>query len=73
MPARVIYGSWRTKTGKNTRVAAALEVTTEFLLSETVASPGEAVIDEAFYRKYKNMHETTKKQIRKILASWNDE
>lgn len=58
---------------KVARIAVALKVTTEFLLSETVAAPGEEVIDEAFFRKYKTMPETTKKKIRKILDGWDDE
>lgn len=58
---------------KVARIAATLDVTSEFLLSETVAAPGEEVIDEAFFRKYKTMPEGTKKQIRKILDAWDDE
>lgn len=58
---------------KVARIATALEVTTEFLLSDSVAAPGEEVIDEAFFRKYKTMPEGTKKQIRKILDSWDEE
>ena len=58
---------------KVARIASALNVTSEFLLSETVTPPGEEVIDEAFFRKYKTMPETTKKKIRKILEGWDDE
>jgi transcriptional regulator with XRE-family HTH domain len=58
---------------KVARIAATLEVTTEFLLSDSVTTPGEEVIDEAFFRKYKTMPEVTKKQIRKILDSWDEE
>lgn len=58
---------------KMARIAATLEVTTEFLLIHSVATPGEEVIDEAFFRKYKTMPEGTKKQIRKILDSWDEE
>ena len=31
------------------------------------------VVDEAFFRKYKAMPESTKKQIRKILDAWDDD
>ena len=55
------------------KIAAVLEVTTEFLLSESTASPGDEVIDEAFFRKYKTMSEPDKKKIRKILDAWEDE
>ena len=58
---------------KVARIATALDVTTEFLLSDSVSSPDEQVIDEAFFRKYKTMPEPTKKQIRKILDAWDDE
>jgi transcriptional regulator with XRE-family HTH domain len=58
---------------KAARIAATLDVTTEFLLNDSVVSPGEEVIDQAFFRKYQNMPEGTKKQIRKILEGWEDE
>jgi transcriptional regulator with XRE-family HTH domain len=58
---------------KLARIAAVLDVTTEFLMSEVVATPDETVIDEAFFRKYKTMPEPTKKQIRKILDAWDEE
>jgi transcriptional regulator with XRE-family HTH domain len=58
---------------KVARIATALDVTTEFLLSDLVTTPDEQVIDEAFFRKYKTMPEPTKKQIRKILDAWDDE
>ena len=34
---------------KVARIAAVLEVTTEFLMNDSVATPGEEVIDEAFF------------------------
>ncbi|MFO1380083.1 MAG: helix-turn-helix transcriptional regulator [Chitinivorax sp.] len=58
---------------KLAKIAAALQVTTEFLLTESAATPDEAVLDEAFFRKYKNMSEPDKKKIRKILDAWEDE
>lgn len=58
---------------KIAKIAAELEVTTEFLLSGSVATPDETVIDEAFFRKYKRMSEFDKKKIRKILDAWEDE
>ena len=33
----------------------------------------EAVLDEAFFRKFKAMSEPDKKKIRKILDAWEDE
>jgi transcriptional regulator with XRE-family HTH domain len=58
---------------KVARIAAVLEVTTEFLLSEAVGGPDEAVIDEAFFRKYKRLPEPDKKRIRRILDAWEEE
>lgn len=58
---------------KAARIASTLDVTTEFLLNDSVVSPGEDVIDQAFFRKYQNMPEGTKKRIRKILEGWEDE
>ena len=55
------------------KIAAVLEVTTEFLLTESATTPDEEVLDEAFFRKYKNMSEPDKKKIRKILDACEDE
>jgi len=55
------------------KIAAVLEVTTEFLLNNTVETPTEQVIDEAFFRKYKKMPDDTKKRLRKILEAWDDD
>ncbi|MBS0599445.1 helix-turn-helix domain-containing protein [Zoogloea sp.] len=55
------------------KIASVLEVTTEFLLTESTTPPGEEVIDEAFFRKYKSMPEGTKKRLRKILDAWDDD
>lgn len=58
---------------KIAKIAAVLEVTTEFLLTESTTPPGEEVIDEAFFRKYKSMPDDTKKRLRKILDAWDDD
>lgn len=55
------------------KIASVLEVTTEFLLTESTTPPGEEVIDEAFFRKYKSMPQGTKKRLRKILDAWDDD
>ena len=54
-------------------IAAALEVTPEFLLSDAQAEPDDAVVDEAFYRKYKRMPPETKLRLRQILDAWDDQ
>ncbi len=58
---------------KVAKIASVLEVTSEFLMSESDASPDDAVIDEAFFRKYKSMPDETKKKLRQILDVWDDE
>lgn len=58
---------------KISRIAGVLEVTTEYLLNGTAESPDDAVIDEAFYRKYKSMPDATKKKIRRILEAWEED
>ena len=58
---------------KISKLAIALDVTTEFLLSASATTPDAEVVDEAFFRKYKALTEPEKKQIRKILDAWNDD
>lgn len=55
------------------KIATVLEVTTEYLLTISSTTPDEAVVDEAFFRKYKGMSEPDKKKIRKIIDAWEDE
>ena len=58
---------------KIVKLASALGVTTEFLLTNTAASPNEKVVDDTFFRKYQTMPKETKKKIRKILDAWDEE
>ena len=58
---------------KTAKIAAVLEVTAEFLLSDSVTTPDEEIADEAFFRKFKKLSEPDKKKIRKILDAWEDE
>jgi transcriptional regulator with XRE-family HTH domain len=54
-------------------IAAALGVTPEFLLEQEGAEADEAVLDEAFYRKYRRMPPDTKRRLRQILDAWDEE
>jgi len=54
-------------------IAAALGVTPEFLLEDTTPNADEAVLDEAFYRKYRSMPSDTKRRLRQILDAWDEE
>jgi transcriptional regulator with XRE-family HTH domain len=51
-------------------IAGALGVTPEFLLEDAQSEPEDAVLDEAFYRKYKSMPADTKRRLRQILDAW---
>ena len=42
---------------KVAKIASVLGVTTDYLVSQTVAAPGEDVLDEAFFREYQNLDE----------------
>ena len=56
------------------RIAAVLDVTSDYLLSTETSSPDQQVVDQAFFRKYQGMSEDTKKRLRQILDAWdNDE
>lgn len=54
-------------------IAKALGITTQFLLESTNKKPDENVIDEAFFRKYKELSENDKKKMRKLIDLWDDE
>lgn len=58
---------------KLTRIAHALEVTPAFLLDAMQTTPDEEVADKIFYRKYQAMPNETKRRLRKILDSFDDE
>lgn len=58
---------------KITKIAAALNVTTEFLLHDPNLAPDEVVADQAFFRKYQKMDIDTKNRLRKILDAWDDD
>ncbi len=55
------------------KIADALGVTTEFLMSDSMAAPDEKMEDKIFFRKYHKLSEPDKKKIRKILEAWEDE
>ena len=60
----------RPSADKITRIAAALDVTPDFLLTAPEATPGDAVADQAFFRKYQGMSDQDKKRLRQILDAW---
>jgi transcriptional regulator with XRE-family HTH domain len=58
---------------KLTRIAQALEVTPAFLLDAMQTRPDDAVADAAFFRKYQQMPDETKRRLRRILDSFNED
>ncbi len=55
---------------KLTRIAQALEVTTDYLLDES-AEPDEKVIREAFFRKFSKLEAGDKKRIEEMIDTWS--
>ena len=56
---------------KVARIAEALGVTGDFLIDSNETAPSDAVLDEAFYRQYKQLDDMTKERIRKMVDVWS--
>ena len=54
---------------KLTRIAQALEVTTDYLLDES-ADPDEKVVREAFFRKFSKLDPDDKKRVEEMIEAW---
>jgi transcriptional regulator with XRE-family HTH domain len=54
-------------------IAKALGVTPEFLLENTSPDADEAMLDQAFFRKYQRMPLETRRRLRRILDAWDEE
>ena len=64
----------RPSADKINKIAAALEVTPEYLLDERgELAPDEKVADEAFFRRYRQLEPDVKKKLRKIMDAFDDE
>ena len=55
---------------KIAKIAAALGVTAEYLVDPKESTPRPDVVDEAFFRKYRNMDPATKERIRQMVEVW---
>ena len=55
---------------KLTRIAQALEVTTDYLLDES-ADPDEKVVREAFFRKFSKLEPDDKKRVEEMIEAWS--
>lgn len=58
---------------KLSKIASELGVTIEYLLDEEESIKEEDAADASFYRKYKQMDETTKARIRRMVEVWGDD
>lgn len=54
---------------KLTRIAQALEVTTDYLLDDS-ATPNEEVLKEAFFRKFSKLDAEDQKKIEQMIDIW---
>jgi transcriptional regulator with XRE-family HTH domain len=55
---------------KVAKIASALGVTTDYLVSTTKAAPGKDVLDQAFFREYQGLDEPTKEKLRDLVKLW---
>lgn len=59
---------------KLVKISAALGLTTAFLLDSSAQSePDAGVLDEAFFRRYKELDSKKKEKVRKFLDMWDDD
>jgi transcriptional regulator with XRE-family HTH domain len=58
---------------KMEKIAAALDVTAQYLIDETMDSPTVSVSDEAFFRKYRALDAPTKEKLEQILKVLDSE
>jgi len=63
----------RPSADKIARIAAALGVTADYLVDTRESTPDASVVDDAFFRKYRNMDASTKEKIRQIVELWGGE
>ena len=54
---------------KLTRIAQALDVTTDYLLDDS-AEPDEEVLKDAFFRKFNKLEEPDKQKIKQMVELW---
>jgi transcriptional regulator with XRE-family HTH domain len=60
----------RPSADKIAKIAAVLGVTADYLVDTREATPDSDVVDNAFFRKYRNMDPTVKERIRQMVEIW---
>lgn len=63
----------RPSADKIAKIASALSVTADYLMDTREATPVPDVVDQAFFRKYRNMDPATKEKIRQMVELWGDD
>lgn len=63
----------RPSADKIAKIAAVLGVTADYLVDPRESTPAANVVDEAFFRKYRNMDPETKERIRRMVEVWSDD
>ncbi len=56
---------------KVSRLAVALGVTSDFLVSPTGGEPDAGVVDEAFFRRYRELDVDTRAKVRDLVERWS--
>jgi transcriptional regulator with XRE-family HTH domain len=60
----------RPSADKIAKIAAALGVTADYLLDTRQSTSAPDAVDQAFFRKYRNMDPMTKQKIRQMVELW---
>src|ERR1700732_987948 len=60
----------RPSSDKIAKIAAVLGVTADYLVDSRESTPEPNTIDQAFFRRYRNMDPATKERIRQIVELW---
>ena len=63
----------RPSADKIAKIAAVLGVTSDYLVDTRESVPDAGVLDEAFFRKYRNMDPRTKDRIRRMVDVWDED
>jgi transcriptional regulator with XRE-family HTH domain len=58
---------------KIAKIAAVLGVTSDYLIDTAESASAPDAVDQAFFRKYRNMDPNTKERIRQMVELWRDD
>ena len=56
---------------KVAQIAAALGVTSDYLLGVSSELPGDEVVDDIFFRQFQRLDPLTKRRLRDLVAQWS--